>query len=328
MLFKPLRVDRKLAFGVWIFLLASFAFSSSPAHSETYPSQRVTLIVPFAPGGPTDVVSRAVASEVERAWKQPFVIDYRPGASGMTGAEYVTHQKPDGYTLLLHGSAPLLVRLFMKEPPFDPADLRPVAALGDSSFVIVAPAQLGAKTLSAFIELAKSKPKQLNFGAVPMNYVELDYFIFQRVAGIQMTEIPYASATPIITALLRNDVQFHMPGVAQVESYLQAGKLVALAYAGTRRHPKLPDVPTARELGYDFSTGFSLGIYAHAKTPEEVVQKLGRDLVQALRSPEVVDRLDKVGYQVPLAPLDWGKQIASQLSAYTEIARAIHYQPQ
>src|SRR5262245_43064823 len=115
------------------------ASAAAAASAQTYPTQRVTLIVPFGPRGPNDVVSRAIVDEVANGCEQPFVLEFRPGAAGLAGAEYVTRQKPDGHTLLIHGSAPLFAKLFMKQVPYDPADLRAIASLGTSSFAIAVP---------------------------------------------------------------------------------------------------------------------------------------------------------------------------------------------
>ena len=304
------------------------ALAVADAGAQSYPTGRVTLIVPFAPGGPTDIVARTVMNEVQKGWPQPVVIENKPGAGGLIGSAYVTQQKPDAHTLLLQGNVPKTAKLFLKDVPLDPADLRAVAALGQSSYLLTVNPSLGVKTLADFIKLAKSKPKEFNYGVIPLNVNELDYYVFQRTAGIQLTPINYQSAAPIIPALLRGDVTVYMGIVSLLQSQVAAGKVTPLAYVGAERHPRLPDVPTARELGLDFVTGYTLGIYAHAKSPEDSVQKLGRDLVAALKAPEVVTALDTAGFQVPADPLGWGKRIEGELAKYTEVARSLNYQPQ
>jgi tripartite-type tricarboxylate transporter receptor subunit TctC len=298
------------------------------AWAQAYPSSRVLLVVPFAPGGPTDLVARTAAAELEKMWKQSVVVENRPGAGGLIGTAYVTQQKPDGYTLLLQGNVPKTAKLFLKDIPYDPADLRAVASLGTSNYLLVVNPSLGVKTLAEFIKLAKAKPKQLNYGVIPLNVNELDYYVLQRAAGIQLTPINYQSAAPITPALLRGDVTVYLAIVSSIQPQVAAGKVNALAYVGPERHPRLPDVPTAREQGLDFTAGFTLGIFVHSRTPEDVVQKLGHDLVAVTKAPQTATALDSAGFQVPSDPQGWGKFIDGELAAYTEVAKSLNYQPQ
>jgi tripartite-type tricarboxylate transporter receptor subunit TctC len=302
--------------------------AAQPALAQGYPSGRVLLVVPFAPGGPTDIVARTVMNEVQKQWTQSVVIENKPGAGGLIGSAYVTQQKPDAHTLLLQGSVPKTARLFLKDVPLDPADLRAVASLGQSSYLLTVNPSLGVKTLAEFIKLAKSKPKELYYGVIPFNVNELDYYVFQRTAGIQLTPVNYQSAAPIVPALLRGDVTVYMGIVSLLQSQVAAGKVTPIAYVGAERHPHLPDVPTARELGMDFVTGYTLGIFTHSKSPEDSVQKLGRDLTAALKSPDVIAALDTAGFQVPADPLGWGKRIEGELAKYTDVAKSLNYQPQ
>jgi tripartite-type tricarboxylate transporter receptor subunit TctC len=298
------------------------------AIAQNYPAQRVTLVVPFAPGGPTDVISRTVMAEVERMWKQPIVIENRPGAGGLTGSAYVTQQKADGYTWLLQGSGAKTATLFVKQVPFNPADLRVVSALGVSSYVLIAPPELGVKSLGDFIKLAKSKPKALNYGVIPLNVNELDLYLFQRQAGIELTPIPFQSAAPILTALLRNDLQFYMSIVQGALPHIAAGKVVPLAFLGAARHARLPDVPTSREAGVDFVRGVTLGIFVLRGTPDDIVLKMQRDFMSALKSPEVAANLDKIGFEVPPDPTGWARSLDEDMARYAEVVRTLNYQPQ
>jgi tripartite-type tricarboxylate transporter receptor subunit TctC len=297
------------------------------ARAQAYPSGRVTMVVPFAPGGPTDLVARTVMNEVEKGWNQTVVIENRPGAGGLTGSAYVTQQKPDGHTLLLQGSVPKTAKLFLKDVPLDANELRAVSSLGQSSYLLSVNPSLGVKTLAELVKLAKSKPKDLNYGVIPLNVNELDYYVFERAAGIQLTPIAYQSAAPIIPALLRGDVTVYMGIVSLLVPQVEAGKVTAIAYVGPERHPRLPNVPTAKEAGVDFVTGYTLGIYTHSKTPEDSFQKLSRDIAAALKSPNVISALDKAGFQMPANPLGWGAQIERELAVYTDVARSLNYQP-
>ena len=308
--------------------LGGLLCAAGVAFGQAFPTKAVTLIVPFAPGGPTDVVSRAVMQEAEKKWGQPVIIENRPGASGLAAVDSFTRQPADGHTLFFHGNTPLTAHFFMKEIPYKPADLRPLAAFGGSSYVITVNPSLGVKTLKEVVALAKSKPKAINYGTINLTTYELDHYVLFGMMGIEMMPVPYQSAVPIATALLRGDVQFYFAIVSLVVPHIAAGKLTPLAYLGDSRHPQLPNVPTLKEEGYDFSTGYVLGVFAHTKTPQDIFDKLGRDLEAAVKSPEVVERLAKVGYQTYPAPRDWHVRIDNELKRYTETVRKLNYQPQ
>lgn len=298
------------------------------ATAQDFPSRKITLIVPFAPGGPTDVVSRAVMQEAEKKWGQAVIIENRPGASGLAAVDYFARQPADGYTLFFHGNTPLTAHFFMKSIPYNPSDLRPLAAFGGSSYVITVHPSLGVKTLKEAVALAKAKPKSINYGTINLTSYELDHYVLFGMMGIEMTPVPYQSAAPIATALLRGDVQYYLAIVSLVKPHIDAGKLVPLAYLGESRHPQFPTVPTVKEEGYDFSTGYVLGVYAHAKTPAPIFDRLGRDLDAAVKTSEVAERLAKVGYQAYPAPRDWQTRIDRELKLYGEVVRKLNYQPQ
>lgn len=313
---------------VFCSLAAILSAISSTTWAQAFPSRPVTLVVPFAAGGPLDIMSRAVSREVEKTWKQPVIIESRAGAGGMVGSDYVTRQKADGYTLLLHGPAPLQIRMFMKEPSFNPADLRPLVALGESSYMATVHPGLGVKTMKELVDLAKSKPNELNYATIPMSTYDLGYHLFMQQVGIKMNAIPYQSAAPIIPAFLRGDIQVYFGTLTTLGPHLASGKLTPIAWLYRERHPKYPNVPTAREQGFEYSTSYVNGLFVHAKTPEDLFHKLGRDIAATLKVPEVIAQLDVAGYLVPPTPLDWGTQIQSETARYMEMARMLNYKPE
>jgi tripartite-type tricarboxylate transporter receptor subunit TctC len=309
-------------------LALCLAAASGIASSQTYPTQRVTLIVPFAPGGPTDGVARVVAQELERSWKQPVIVDNRPGANGMIGASHVARQPADGQTLLVQNTGLFSIRLFVKEPPVNTDELRPVASVAQMFNVAVAHPSLGAKNLKEFIALAKQRPKALNVASSPASTLELDHHLFSRLAGVELALIGYTSGAPMLQAALRNEVQFWFANIPTAGPHIKEGKLVALAYLGPERHRQFPDVPTAREQGIDYTYGTAYGIIVHAKTPEDIVRQVGASVVAAAKQPEVAARLNAAGFDVPRAPLNWVNETAAEVKSYTEMARSLSYQPQ
>jgi tripartite-type tricarboxylate transporter receptor subunit TctC len=298
------------------------------AHAQNYPTQRVTLVVPFAAGGPTDVVGRTVGAAMEQLWKQPFIIENKPGAGGHVGTEFVSRAKPDGYTLLFNGNGPRTAKFFMKDIPYNPSDLRAVVKMAGSQYVLVVHPSVPASNLQELIALAKAKPKSINYGTFALTTYEFDYQRFQQAAGVEMTPVSYNSAAPTMTALLRNEIQFYFGIQGSILAMVNEGKMKPIAMLGAARANDYPNVPTAREQGLDFQAGFGFGILVHSKTPEDLVQKIGRDIAGVLKTPAVADKLKSMGYDVPPSPLDWPKELDVELKAYEEIAQRLGIKPQ
>lgn len=307
-------------------LLGATALSSV---AQDWPNQRVTLVVPYPPGGTIDIVARVLAPILEQQWKQPFIIDNRTGAGGIVGTELVVRAKPDGYTLLFAGNTVLTQKFFMKTLSYDPADMRAVVKIAESSYLVVTPLSLPVKALAEFIAHVKARPaKSVNYGTIPYTTFDLDYHIFQQLAGLDMTTIPYNGAAPAVQAVLRNDIQMYFSVESVVTSLLKAGRLNAIAYTGERRSEQFPSVPTLREQGIDFATGFGIGIWAHAKTPDAAVSRISRDIVAAIATPAVVTRLKEYGYDVPAQPLAWNERLQTDIKRYSEVVERLGFKPQ
>jgi tripartite-type tricarboxylate transporter receptor subunit TctC len=289
--------------------LAALGALATQALAQTWPTRQVTLIIPFPPAGPTDILARAFAPALEAAWKQPFVIEFRPGAGGMLGTGEVSRAKPDGYTLVLQANGVVLAPIFQKSIPYDPADLRPVVGVASSSYLVVTNPATAAKTLGEFVALAKGRPKQVNYGTIPYTPFDLDYHVFQQRAGVELTTINYNGAAAMAEALMRGDIQMFFGTPAAVIPLVKAGKLVPIAYTSPTRGVLFPDVPTAREQGIDLVAGFTLGLWAPAKTPDDIASKIGADVDQP-------------------AHRQYPQQMQAELKGYTEVAQKIGLKPQ
>jgi tripartite-type tricarboxylate transporter receptor subunit TctC len=313
--------------GLWDAAKAAFAgaalLAAASAGAQQYPSRPVTMIVPFPAGGPTDVVARALVPLMEQQWKQNFIVEFRPGAGSILGTDYVARAKPDGYTLLLNSNGVYTAKIFIKNITYDPADLRPVVELCGANFLIMTNAQVPAKTLGELIAYAKSKGSAMNAGTVPNNASQLDLEVLKLRAGMSYTVVPYNGLADIITAALRNDVQLFLGVPQSVASLTADGKLRALASASPARNEHFPDVPTTREAGLDFQSGFSFGVWAPARTPADVVARISADMEKAVLSPDYSTRMKNLNYDVPQQPSAYPATIDRQAREYFDVARKV-----
>jgi tripartite-type tricarboxylate transporter receptor subunit TctC len=265
------------------------AISAAPGAQE-YPARAVRVVVPFAPGGGTDLVGRVLAQHLSQRLGQSFVVENRPAGSGIVGADHVAKSAPDGYTLLFaFSSLSSSAKLFSKLP-YDPVrDFAPVALATTSPLLVVVPASLPAKDLREFIAHARASPGKLNYGSSgPGSSPHLATELFMSLTGVEMAHISYKGIGPAITALLANEVQFSLVPIAVGMPHVKAGKLRALGTCGPQRSAATPEVPTVNEAGLP---GFEViawwGMLAPAKTPRAVVERLNREIRAILEVPDV-----------------------------------------
>jgi len=311
-----------------ILALAALLTASAPAGAADYPVRQIRLVVPFAPGGGTDVLARILAQRLAEKWGQTIVVENQPGASGSIGAKAVERAAPDGYTLVMASTGALmsLATSYEKDGPFDvTAHFAPVTLVADPPYVITASASLPANTVAELIALAKSKNGALSFGSSGVGAAShLSGELFQKSAGVQMLHVPYKGTGAAETDLIagRIDIMFAPPQT--VEPMVKAGKLKALATTGKARSPLFPDLPTANESGlpgYEAVGWF--GLLAPAHTPDDIVAKLNAASVEILNSADVRERLAKLGAEPhPMTPAEYGKFINADLKKWTAVMQA------
>lgn len=306
-------------------LLALFAAAALGA--DEYPSRTVRVIVPFAPGGGTDIVARILGRELSQKLGQSFVIDNRPAGSGIIGADLVAKAPADGYTLLFAFSSLSSSAKLFSQLPYDPIrDFAPVALATTSPLLAVVPASLPAKNVGEFIAHAKAHPGKLNYGSSgPGSSPHLATELFLSVTGTQMTHIAYKGIAPAITALLADEVQFSLVPIAVGMPHVRSGKLRALGVAGLTRSSAAPELPTIAESGVP---GFEVigwwGLLAPAKTPRTVVDLLNRTLRAALEAPEVRRTLLDQGMDpAGGTPEQFGALIKTDMDKWGEIGRRL-----
>jgi tripartite-type tricarboxylate transporter receptor subunit TctC len=307
-------------------LLAAFALSSPAALAQGYPDRPVTLVVPFPPGGPTDVLARFVAQRLAERLGQPFVVENRPGALAMLGTDRVAKAAPDGYTLLLTPQSPItIVEHFEQKPPYQPAtDLLPVAQVATSAVFVLGTID-GPRDMRAFAEQARAHPGKYSYGAPGLgNEMHLSWELIRAGYKLDVVPIPYQGTNPAVIDLMAGRVQVVLTSPSSVKGQLAQGKLRALATLTPKRLPDYPDVPTMAESGLDITMPVAwLGLLAPARTPPEVVARLRREFTQLSADPAYRQRVAELGFEMPVvAPEDFPASVARQRAQWGELIKA------
>ena len=274
---------------------ASLVCASTAAWAQTYPTKLVRVVVPYAAGGPTDIVARLISQGMSDAWKQPVIVENRPGAGGMIGTEYVAKASADGYTLLISGSGPVVVNqsLFKKMSYDTVKDLAPITELVSAPTVLSVPPSLGVNSVSELIALAKAKPGELNYASNGIgSTTHLATELFKLMTGTKLVHVPYKGLSPALTDLLSGQMQLMFSSAVAMLPQVKAGKLRAIAMTGAKRSASIPDIPTVAESGVrNFEAGSWYGIVAPAGTARPIVDLLNREIVAATKSQDILDRL-------------------------------------
>jgi tripartite-type tricarboxylate transporter receptor subunit TctC len=279
------------------------ALTATPnASAADYPVRPIKLVVPYAAGGPTDVLGRLVADYLGRDLKQATIVENKPGAQGAIGAEAVARAEPDGYTLFVAaGSIIVLNPMLYKKLSYDPVkDFRMLALVTDLPVVMEIHPSVPAKTVAEFVAYAKQNPGKLNFGSAGTGgTIHLAGEMFKQMAGIEMTHVPYKGAGPALTDLLSGNIQVMFDSMGTALPPVKAGLLRPLGVSSTQRSPDLPDVPTIAESGYpDYAVSVWYGIVAPSKLPDEIARKISASLDRALNDDTFRASLEKIGFPV------------------------------
>ena len=307
------------------FVAGTGAVLAAPAivRANTWPNRQIKVVVPYPPGGPTDISTRIVMEKVSQLLGQPVLFDNRGGASGMIGAAYAKTQPADGYNFLATTVAMLAITRHLQAIPFDPdKDFLPVARMATSWGCFTVHPSVPATTMAEFVAYAKANPGKINYGSsgnatITHLYCEM----INLAAGIKMTHIPYKGSAQATADLVSGQVQ------AQTDQtclpHILAGRLRGLAMIGDRRWPHKPDIPTLKETGYGAEGGESwYGMLAPAGTPPEIVDRLSQAIDQAIRSADVLDRLDKGGGKPTyLNPADMRATIEKESAMFADIIK-------
>ena len=307
--------------------VALTATLSWPTLAQNYPSKPIKLVVPFPPGGPTDMVGRLLAEHLAQGLGQAVVVENRAGAGGTIGAAYVAKAPPDGYTLLYGSTSTLAISPSVyKSLSYDPATaFEPVALVSRGKQVLVVSTNLPVRTLKELVEYARQHPNQVNYSS-PGNGTpgHLAAELLKTLTGMQALHVPYKGGAPSLNAVLAGDVQFTVDVVPTSLPFIKADRLRALAVLSTTQSKQLPDVPTVKESGYpEISADFWSGLVAPAGTPADVVERLNAEVRKITASPEFAEKLLITG-AVPQATTraEFAAFIQAEMKKWAEVARA------
>jgi tripartite-type tricarboxylate transporter receptor subunit TctC len=283
-------------------LLVLFAALGLSSAHAAYPDRTVTLVVPFTPGSGSDIIARIIAPKLSERWKQPVIVDNKPGASGNIGANAVAKAAPDGYTLLMAINTLVMAPNMYKSVPFDPStDFAPVMKMAVANFAIVVNPQIGAADFPGVIALAKAKPGQINFGSPGKGTTHhLGMELLMQQAGINMLHVPYRGISNATTDLIGGQVQIMFASVHSMLPNVKAGRLNMLAVTGATRSPIIPNVPTFKEFGMDFMDAVDswYALLGPAKMAPDVVKSLQKDVSAVLAMPDVAEQMAAQGLTV------------------------------
>ena len=309
------------------------ALVAATAFGQTYPNRAVRVVVPAATGGP-DIVARVVAAQLQAQLGQPFVVENRPGANGIVGADIVAKSAPDGYTLMVYSSGFVINPFVHKKLPYDTEkDFTPVTNLVSNGglFLAVHPS-VPAQNLQEFIALARKPDSKLAYSTPGIgNTWHLAMEVFKSQTGTHMTHIPYKGGGPAAAALAAGEVQAMFTSPAPIMPHYKSGRAKVLVYTGEKRHPSAPEVPTTAEAGlpqYKHDGGW-FAMFAPANTPMDIVDKLYREVRTAMQNPGVREKLAGLGVE-PVAdtPAEFKKFVAAELRAYAEQVRLAGVTPE
>jgi tripartite-type tricarboxylate transporter receptor subunit TctC len=295
------------------------------AAAQDYPVRPVRIIVPFAPGGATDIVTRIVGKSLTEMWRQTVVVDNRAGAGGNIGAELAARATPDGYTLFMPSGSVMTANQHMyRKIPFHPEkDFVAITNVASGPQIVAIANALAARSVKELISFAKSKPRSINFGSAGVGtqtHLAAESFLY--AAGIDAVHVPYKGEGPALTELVGGQIQLLTPNLSAAIGFVNAGRIRALAVTSRQRVPQIPDVPTVAETLPGFENLGWFGLVAPAATPRAVVQRIHADVVKVLRSTEVGRRFEELGMApVGNTPAEFTQAMRAESARWEKVIR-------
>ncbi len=311
------------AFSLFFFIAAS---AHSAENAQSFPSKPIRIIVPYSPGGTTDLLARAIGRHLSDVWKQPVIVENKPGVNGMLGADMVAKAPPDGYTLGIAspGSHAANAGLYPKITYDTIKDFTPVTLAVSAPLLLVAHPSLNVKNVKELIALAKSKPGSISYasgGSGSSQHLAME--LFNSTAGVQMTHVPYKGSAASYIDLIGGQVTLEFDVLPTAMPHIKSGKLLPLAVASSTREPQLPDVPTVAQSGLPgFESSAWYGFVAPANLPKDILAKLNGEIVRALKKPEMTETLTKAGVIVVAStPEEFATHIRNEVAKAGKIIR-------
>jgi tripartite-type tricarboxylate transporter receptor subunit TctC len=309
---------------VLVLCLVAAGFSPA-AYPQKYPERPIRLIVPFAPGGTSDLLGRVVGAKLAEALGQTVVVDNRGGAGGSLGAALAAQSPADGYTLLVpHVGLAFNETLYPKRTYDAVRDFAPVSKLGETPNSVVVNNNFPVKSVKELVALARKQPGRINYGSAGVgSAAHLAMALLEHAAGVSFNHVPYKGGGPSMIATTAGEVDFSMPAFPTSVPHIKAGRMRIIAVTGAAREPTMPDVPTVAESGvpgYEFGIWFAM--FAPAATPKAIVTRLNQEIVKALATPEMKDQLYKVGVNAGSStPEELGKLLKADVQRWAKVIK-------
>ncbi|MCC7456774.1 MAG: tripartite tricarboxylate transporter substrate binding protein [Nitrospira sp.] len=306
------------------FAAGTLTLFAATANAQTYPTKPIRLVIPFAPGGGTDVLARMIAAKLTEAMGQSVVIDNRPGSDGVLASEVVARANPDGYTLFIVSSSHAINPALGRKLPYDTMkDFSYITQTAVQQVMLFVHPSVPAKSVKELIALVKAKPNGYNYGS-SSNAAALPMELFKSMSGAQIQHIPYKGSGPMLNDLLGGQIHMSMGGAVSVIPHLKAGKLRGLAVGDSKRIAAMPDMPTIAEAGVPgYQATIWTGMLAPAKTSEAIIERVNRDVVKIVRDKEFTARLQQLGSDTAgTTPREWRQFVEAEVTKWSKIAKA------
>ena len=308
-----------------LFLSAALAMTSLAAHAQEYPARPVRIIVPFAAGGPADIYARFIGQRLQEALGQNFVVDNRPGAGAIIGTDAVAKSAPDGYTLLMMSNTHTVNESLIPNKPYQLLrDFVPVSPINYSDLVLVVHPSVPANNLAELLQLAKAKPKELNYASSGNGTpYHMAGELFKSMAGVDIVHVPYKGSSSARTDVLGGQVQMMFDAVPTMSDHVRSGKMKAFGTSGEKRSAVMPNVPTISEAGVPgYDAVIWLGIMAPKNTPREIVNRLGAEITKITSRPEVRDAWAKQGaLAMTMTPDEFARFVTGDIAKWERIVK-------
>ena len=305
--------------------VALFGVFALPVAGQSYPSKPIRFVIPYAAGGNTDVLARIIGQKLTETMGQPVIADNRPGIDGVLGMALVSRSAPDGYTFLMVSSSLAINTAMGMKLSYDPLrDLAPITQTASQQLILVVHPSVPVKNVAELVAYAKSSKSGLNYGS-SSSATQLATELLNALAGIKMVHIPYKGAAPMITDLVGGQIQLSLSPSLVAIPHIKGGKLRAIGLGDSKRSSFMPDLPTIAESGVPgYQATIWTGVLAPAKTPKPIIDRLNKEIVKIVRSPELTERMVQFGSDtVGSTPEEFEKFVAEEIKKWTTIAKKV-----
>jgi tripartite-type tricarboxylate transporter receptor subunit TctC len=310
-----------------IVIAIAFGAAAVAVNAQPYPIKPLRMVVPFAPGGGTDVIARYLATGMSESMSRSVVVDNRAGANGIIGTEIVARAPADGYTLLFVSSPHSVNPSLYPKLPYDTVrDFAPISLVATSPYVLVVHPSLPARNVKELIALAKARPGEITYASGGSgSSAQLAAELFNQMAGVRLRDIPYKGAGPALLAVVSGESAVVFGNALTVKPHIESGRLRALGLASPKRSPSAPELPTIAEAGVPgYSADAVLGLLATARTPRAIIDRLNAEVHKVMRMPGAVDAMRSVGVDIALStPEEFGRLIESEMQRWGKLIRTL-----